>query len=329
MKNIPIVTFLARTWMLFVAMLVFNWLAVTEIHFKFLGKWEALPNLGGVWVAATPLEFCGPILWIVPFGLAVILLGLLIVHLYYRATIDYDAQSGKYLADWQACSPYERVLVSNIVRIGIFIGLCILCSSLARGEVDQVKRWDDAIVKPQTRMALDVEMALYRRNQSRYEAIQNMRPNGVPAPILFCLHYRESDNNFKCHAHEGSSLMHRTKYEPKGRPLHPEPPYTFEISAEDAYYVFEKPTLDKIDWKNKQASLDKMESFNGYGYRAKGIPAPYLWSGTSLYVSGKYVSDGVFSRTAVDKQLGCAAILKGFQARGVELSFTGWPKAQQ
>jgi len=151
----------------------------------------------------------------------------------------------------------------------------------------------------------------------------------VPAPILFCLHYRESDNNFKCHAHEGSSLMHRTKYEPKGRPLHPEPPYTFEISAEDAYYVFEKPTLDKIDWKNKQASLDKMESFNGYGYRAKGIPAPYLWSGTSLYVSGKYVSDGVFSRTAVDKQLGCAAILKGFQARGVELSFTGWPKAQQ
>lgn len=148
-----------------------------------------------------------------------------------------------------------------------------------------------------------------------------MRPNGVPAPILFCLHYRESDNNFKCHAHEGSSLMHRTRDEPKGRPLHPEPPYTFEQSAEDAYYVCEHPTLDKINWRDTQAALDKMESFNGFGYRRLGIAAPYVWSGTSLYKSGKYIADHKYSPVAVDKQLGCAAILKWMKAHGIDLPF--------
>lgn len=201
----------------------------------------------------------------------------------------------------------------------------ILCAAMpllaATPPVDEEARWKEATVNPKNRIALDVAVALYRRHQPRYETIQHMRPNGVPAPILFCLHYRESDNNFKCHAHEGSSLQHRTRDEPKGRPLHPEPPYTFEQSAEDAYYICEHPPLDKIDWRNLQASLDKMESFNGFGYRRRGIAAPYLWSGTSIYHGGKYVADGVFSRTAWDQQLGCAALLKAMQARGIALSF--------
>lgn len=203
------------------------------------------------------------------------------------------------------------------IGINLVFGLT-LC---AVQPVNQPERWQRAIVSPKYTMALDVQMAVYRRNQWRYENIQNMRPNGVPAPILFCLHYRESDNNFKCHAHEGSSLQHRTRDEPKGRPLHPEPPYTFEQSAEDAYYVYEKPTLDKIDWNSMQAALDKMESFNGYGYRAKGIASPYLWSGTSIYGGGKYEHDGVFSRTAMDGQLGCSALLKHMQSKGIRISF--------
>lgn len=327
MKNIPFITYFQRTWMLFIVFFASNWAALTEHHFPFLGKWVVDENLGGIWVAQTPMEAIGPILWIVPFGMAIYLMCSLQIHLYYRSTIDSDIHDLTYCKDWQQCTPYERIYITNQVRNWTFAGLCILCSQLARAAtpipVDQVRRWTEASVTPKSTMALDVAVALYRRNQSRYEVIQAMRPNGVPAPILFCLHYRESDNNFRCHAHEGSSLQHRTRDVPKNRPLAPEPPYTFEQSAEDAYYIYERPTLDAINWASMQAALDKMESFNGYGYRARGVNAPYLWSGTSIYAGGKYVRDGVFSRTAFDQQLGCAAILKHMLTRGIPVRFAG------
>ena len=188
--------------------------------------------------------------------------------------------------------------------------------------IDQQARWDSAKIRPQFNIALDKAVFWYQKRQDRYQEIQDMRPNGVPAPIAYCLHYRESDNDFTCHFHEGSPLTHRTRDEPKGRlPAPAEPPFTWQQSAEDAYYVCERPTLDRINWRDLQSALDKMESFNGFGYRRKGIAAPYLWSGTTLYDRGKYVRDGVFSLDAVDKQLGCAAILKRMAERGIPVSF--------
>jgi len=323
--NTPIITFLQRTWMLLIALVVTDWLAMTEMHFQCLGKWVLDPELGGIWIAQTPMDRIGPILWVLPFCIMIFLVMKLLVHLSYRKTIDADANSGLDVEDWKVNTPFQRTLIRTIVYVGLFIGLCVLCSNLAKGgevpQVDQAARWDAAVVSPKYRMALDVELAVYKRNLARYETIQNMRPHGVPAPILFCLHYRESSNDFHAHAHEGSSLMHRTRDEPKGRPLHPEPPYTFEQSAEDAYYICEKPPLDRIDWTDGQAALDKMESFNGFGYRKLGVNSPYLWSGTSIYTGGKYVRDGVFSRTAMDGQLGCCAILKHFMDHGVAVSF--------
>ncbi len=201
------------------------------------------------------------------------------------------------------------------------LGLTLISSGLAHSQipVDQVARWEAANLRPQDSIRLDKAVALYQRLKPRYEAIQAMRPNGVPAPILFCLHYRESDNDFTCHFHEGSPLAHRTRDEPKGRLIHPDPPYTWQQSAEDAYYVCERPPLDKINWSNLQAALDKMESFNGYGYRRHGIDSPYLWSGTNLYSRGKFPSDGRFDPLAVDRQLGCVAILKRMQFRALSL----------
>jgi lysozyme family protein len=206
-----------------------------------------------------------------------------------------------------------------------FFLLTVFLSVTALGQtipVDQQARWDAAKIRPQFNIALDKVVFWYQKRQDRYQAIQDMRPNGVPAPIAYCLHYRESDNDFTCHFHEGSPLTHRTRYEPKGRlPAPAEPPFTWQQSAEDAYYVCEHPTLDRINWHRLQTALDKMESFNGFGYRKRGIAAPYLWSGTTLYERGKYVKDGVFSAEAIDKQLGCVAILKRMQARGIPISF--------
>lgn len=51
------------------------------------------------------------------------------------------------------------------------------------------------------------------------------------------------------------------------------------------------------------------EEYNGIGYAARGIPSPYVWSGTDQYNAGKFVADHVFDPRRVDVQEGCAPIL--------------------
>ncbi len=53
-----------------------------------------------------------------------------------------------------------------------------------------------------------------------------------------------------------------------------------------------------------------LEQYNGLGYAAKGLPSPYVWSGTDQYRSGKYVSDGVWSSAAISQQIGGMVLLK-------------------
>lgn len=183
----------------------------------------------------------------------------------------------------------------------------------------QRTRWNNAKIKPVFEIAVNKAVMLYMRTCTRYETVEKMRSDGVPAPILFCLHLRESDNDFTAHPHEGSSLLHRTRFVPKGRlPPPKEPPYKWEVSAEDAYYV-----ADKLqgNWIDLVYAFDAMERFNGMGYRKRGILSPYIYSATQYYDAGKFVADGHFSATAVDKQLGCIAILKRMQQKGVLIAF--------
>lgn len=183
----------------------------------------------------------------------------------------------------------------------------------------QRDRWDKAKIKSSFEISVDKAVMLYLRTKERYEEVAKMRDDGVPAPVIFALHYRESDNSFRCHLHEGSSLLHRTVYVPKGRLLPPDnPPYQWEHSAEDAIYV-----CDRLegDWAFISWSLDKIENYNGAGYRNRGVPSPYLWSGTDIYKSGKFTSDGHYSSGAIDQQLGVVAILKRMKEKGVPIQF--------
>jgi peptidoglycan L-alanyl-D-glutamate endopeptidase CwlK len=54
----------------------------------------------------------------------------------------------------------------------------------------------------------------------------------------------------------------------------------------------------------------KLEGFNGFGSRARGIHTPYLWSFSNHYAKGKFVRDEVFDPDAVSKQCGAAVILR-------------------
>ena len=182
----------------------------------------------------------------------------------------------------------------------------------------QLARWRAARVNPRHSIALDRLVERYRRHEQTYRKIKAMRRNGVPAAVLFALHYRESDADFTCHPHEGSPLSHRTRYVPNGRPTG-DPPFTFLQSAEDAYYGYEH--LEKRAWHEPGAVCYWSESFNGLGYLKRGRVSPYVWSGTDAYQQGKYVADGRYDPLFVDKQLGVAAILFRLRDRGIVLGF--------
>ena len=64
-----------------------------------------------------------------------------------------------------------------------------------------------------------------------------------------------------------------------------------------------------------------LEEYNGLGYASRGVPSPYVWSGTDQYRSGKYVRDGVYDPNAVDSQLGCAGLLMAMMALDRSIDF--------
>lgn len=143
------------------------------------------------------------------------------------------------------------------------------------------------------------------KNRDRYEAVGGNL--GIPWWFIAGIHLLESSFNFKTHLHNGDSLSARTFRVPAGRPATGNPPFTWEESAVDA--LRGEGLADLADWSLARA-LYRWEAYNGFGYRPKAVPTPYLWSFTSIYQKGKFVGDGVFSATAVSKQCGAAALLK-------------------
>ena len=185
------------------------------------------------------------------------------------------------------------------------------------------KLWDSVEIKGSQVFRIDKVIGTYVQNKDRYVAIEKMRKGGVPSAIIFTLHGRESTWSFKKHLHEGSLLTSRTKWIPKGRPKAPPrngKVYTFEESAEDALYKLKD--LESIDWTKCDDALYNIEKYNGLGYlKYRDINSPYLWSGTNHYTKGKYVADGKYSSTAVDKQLGTCSILKRMSQRNMYIGF--------
>jgi len=140
---------------------------------------------------------------------------------------------------------------------------------------------------------------------------------GVPWYFIAAVHLRESTFRI-AHLHNGDPLSARTLHVPAGRPKTPEPPYTFEQSAEDAL------RLKKLhlwqDW-SLTGTLYQLERYNGLGYRRLGKPSPYLWSFSQHYQHGKFIADGQYSDSAVDAQCGTATFLR----RLVELQQFNFP----
>lgn len=152
--------------------------------------------------------------------------------------------------------------------------------------------------------------------KARYRAVE-MR-TGVPWFIIAVIHMRESSQNWTRSLAQGDPIDRVSTHVPAGRG----PFKSWEDAAIDALVECAPFLARKKDWSLGPA-LANLEVYNGAGYAARGRPSPYLWAGTSEYSAGKYVSDGKYDPNYVDRQPGCAALIKAMMAIDPTITFTG------
>jgi lysozyme family protein len=160
-------------------------------------------------------------------------------------------------------------------------------------------------------------MAYYIDRLERHRDIYKAVSSDTGAPWLFIgiLHAMESGFSFQRHLHNGDPLSARTVRVPAGHPRVGDPPFTWRASAVDALQL--KHLHEESDWSVPR-QIFHFEKFNGFGYRRRGIPSPYLWSFSNLYKKGKFVADGVFDPEKISGQSGSAVILKAAIAKGLK-----------
>jgi len=150
----------------------------------------------------------------------------------------------------------------------------------------------------------------YEKNQSRYMNLAKQMD--IPPELLAMIHYRENspdymEGKFNVYLHNGETLGKLTTKKPENLLF-----YDFDEAALDAI-ARKRDELHKFgityETRDFAAMLCFLETYNGKGYYGKGVVNPYLYSGTNIYVSGKYVSDGNYVPEAVDDQVGCYVFL--------------------
>lgn len=165
------------------------------------------------------------------------------------------------------------------------------------------KRWDNCHIPaskgPEFKAVAD-KINLYK---NRYITVS--KETGVPWWFIGVIHYRESSFDFTRSLAQGDPWDKKSTHVPKGRG----PFLSWEEAAVDALVDCPPYAAKNKNWTIGGA-LEMLEKYNGLGYYNKGIPSPYIWAGTDQYIKGKYIADGKFSPNTVDKQLGCAGILK-------------------
>jgi lysozyme family protein len=175
-----------------------------------------------------------------------------------------------------------------------------------------IERWNKAKFTRSTQ--INDRAAKILANKARYESVA--KATGVPWDVIAVIHYRESTNSFAGVLHNGQKIIgtgKKTTLVPKGRG----PFKTWEEAAIDALVNCHPFLAKNKDWSLAN-TLDKLEAYNGLGYKNKGVPSPYLWAGTDQYVKGKYVADGKYDPNHVDKQLGVAPILMKIREKKAE-----------
>ncbi|WP_316213682.1 hypothetical protein, partial [Bradyrhizobium sp. SZCCHNR3025] len=152
--------------------------------------------------------------------------------------------------------------------------------------------------------------------KSHYQAVE--KATSVPWFVIAVIHERESSQSWLGSLAQGDPWNKVSIHVPAGRG----PFKNWEAAAIDALVNCPPHAARWGDW-SAGGALTLLEQYNGLGYANKGVPSPYVWSGTNQYVSGKYIRDGIYAPNVVDQQLGCAGLLKAMMAIDPTITFTG------
>jgi len=175
-----------------------------------------------------------------------------------------------------------------------------------------ISLFDVCQIKPEALKEVQSIVGRITAAQSRYEGLE--QTTGVPWYVIAFIHNLEGDLDFGTHLANGDSLKHRTVNDPAGLIKEVDPPYTFEQAA-IAALKYDGLTAISI-WDIPRICYE-LETFNGFGYRQHNVNTPYLWAGSQLYTTGKYVSDHNFDPNAVSDQIGTAVLLKYMITNGI------------
>ncbi len=161
--------------------------------------------------------------------------------------------------------------------------------------IAQINQIDPAFNKELSRFK-----QIYENNKETYEKIS--KKTGLPPELIAALHYRESSCNFNTYLHNGDPLGKPTTHVPVGKNFD-----NFVDAAVDAL-LEKKARRDEFNLSSDSDDMTAMlafaEVYNGLGYYNNGRISSYVYSGTNVYKSGKYVSDGKYDPNYKDKQPG-------------------------
>ncbi|EJN14581.1 hypothetical protein PMI42_01871 [Bradyrhizobium sp. YR681] len=181
------------------------------------------------------------------------------------------------------------------------------------------RNWSNMKIRPSRADVAGETAQKAIKNKGIYKQIEDK--TDVPWWFVALLHSRESSFNFNTYLGNGQALNRVTTIVPQGRG----PFASFADGAVDALRL--EGFVGARDWGIAK-TLFRLEKYNGFGYRGRGVNSPYLWSGSSIYgppeqKGGKFTSDGSFDSGEVDRQLGTAVILKAMMDQDSSITFDG------
>ena len=168
--------------------------------------------------------------------------------------------------------------------------------------------WNTMVIKDSVKPIINSIINKIVANKDKYVQVQNLTKSKVPWYIISIIHTLECNGDFTRYLYNGDKIANgKTTNVPAGRPVDGIPMTWIDTAADS---LNDRPWYD---WSN-EGSCFFFENYNGWGYKLyHNIPSPYLFSGTSVYLKGKYTTDGKFDPNAVSQQIGAAAILKQMQ----------------
>jgi lysozyme family protein len=171
-------------------------------------------------------------------------------------------------------------------------------ADLARLRLANAERWADVRLQ---RSFTSVAKSLVEA-KPRYLTVSQR--TGVPWWFIAVVHEREASQSWKGSLAQGDPWDQVSTHVPAGRG----PFKSWEDAAVDALLNCSPFAGHNKDW-TIGGSLTMMEQYNGLGYANRGVPSPYVWAGTDQYRSGKFIRDGVYDPSVIDRQPGCAGLL--------------------